>query len=75
MANSKKPKAVMKNFIIPFDKEAYIKGLRIAAVLGVLGFGIIQIGWGEILIQDLIMMPVAVGLVAYLISFAWIPTE
>ncbi len=51
----------------PFDKEVFLKAMRHAIILGVLGFIFILLVWGEIVPADIFGMGVAVPLVAYLI--------
>ena len=53
--------------MFPFDKPIFISSLKHAAVIGVLGFLLIRLVWGEIIVDDLIGMSIAVPMLAYLI--------
>ena len=53
--------------MIPFDKAIFINSLKHAIILAGIGFLIIQLIWGEIIIDDLIGMFFAIPLVAYMI--------
>lgn len=51
----------------PFDKEVYLKALKHAFGLAIVGFAIILIGWGEITPTDYVGMALTIPLLAYLI--------
>jgi len=53
--------------MMPFDKFIYLKAMRHALGLGVVGFGLIWLIWGEILPVDIAGMSLAIPLVAYII--------
>ena len=52
---------------LPFDRKLYMKALKHAIGLGVVGFGLIWLIWGEILPVDVFGMSMAIPLVAYII--------
>jgi len=52
---------------LPFDSRIFLVALKHAAILAVLGFGVILLFWGEIVVLDLMMMPIAMLVMAYLI--------
>ncbi len=51
----------------PFDREVFLKAMRHALGLAIVGFAFILVVWGEIVPADLVGMTLAVPLVAYLI--------
>jgi len=60
-------RAVSTNFQLPFDRAAFMEAMKHACGLGLVGFAIILIGWGEITGLDLFGMGLTVPLLAYLI--------
>ena len=54
-------------FHFPFERDIFIKALKYAVGVAAIGFVIIQIGWGEITLTDVVGMCIATPLVAYLI--------
>ncbi|NJL74910.1 MAG: hypothetical protein HC892_07650 [Saprospiraceae bacterium] len=53
--------------MIPFDKAIFADSLKHAVILAGIGFLVIQLIWGEIIIDDLIGMFFAIPLIAYMI--------
>jgi polyferredoxin len=51
----------------PFDKAIFMKAMKHALGLGIVGFAFILVVWGEIVPADIVGMSLAVPLVAYLI--------
>ena len=53
--------------IFPWDKEVFLRSLKHAIGIGVLGFVAIYIIWGEIVPADIFGLGMSVPLIAYLI--------
>lgn len=53
--------------MFPFDKAIFLSSLRQAVLIGLIGFVFIQWIWGEIIVDDLIGMGIAIPMIAYLI--------
>lgn len=51
----------------PFDKETYLKAMKHSIGLGLVGFVLIWIIWGEIVPPDIVGMGLTIPLLAYLI--------
>ena len=57
----------MLSMQLPFEKKLYAKALKHAFGLAAIGFGLIWLIWGEILLVDVFGMSMAIPLVAYII--------
>ncbi|MEM0994450.1 MAG: hypothetical protein AAF847_10170 [Bacteroidota bacterium] len=53
--------------MLPFDKTIFRSSLKHATLIGLLGFLLIYLIWGEIIVDDLIGMSITIPLLAYMI--------
>jgi hypothetical protein len=53
--------------MIPFDKEIFQSSLKLAGIIGLIGFVFIYLIWGEIVPDDIVGMLLTIPLLAYLI--------
>lgn len=69
LVTAKGKKVQTSSFSIPFDKKAFLDVVPVSLLLVLVGFGFIQLVWGEIIVDDIVGMILVLPLINYLGHF------
>jgi len=58
-------------FPLPFDKELYKKAFQTSLLIGIIGWGVLFLIFGELTTADIFGMLISIPIFAYLLHLIW----